>query len=160
MAFMPSGVMSMLSVKNRFLNMHESKLGKNNVWFYLFKDVSCARGQSPYKMRVCVKSFLIKCAVGLGHFSQGLLCSGSFEWIHLMTHFRYHPKILIKTLDGLNTVISTLLYLQPAQNMSCLQLHTNINKCLSFLEKCNNIEIERYGFLSERNQLNTNFTQK
>lgn len=38
MAFMPSGVMSMLSVKNheqnRFLNIYECMLGKHNVWFY------------------------------------------------------------------------------------------------------------------------------
>lgn len=71
MAFMPSGVMSMLSVKNRFLNMHESKLGKYNVWFYLFKVVSCATGQSLYKMCVCVKSFFNRMGRRAGSLQPG-----------------------------------------------------------------------------------------
>lgn len=49
MAFMPSGVMSMLSVKqNRLLNIYESMLGKHNVQFYLLKVVGavlCQRAE-------------------------------------------------------------------------------------------------------------------
>lgn len=96
MAFMPSGVMSMLSVKKAgtkpILNIYECMLGIDIVWFYWFKVVSAWQSWEKTEC-LCVKGFLLmKCAAGFGHSTHRLLCSGFLEWIHLMIHVRYDPQ--------------------------------------------------------------------
>lgn len=64
MAFMPSGVMSMLpdkdSAQNRFCNIYEFTLARHIVCFW----VVGARGQSGCEMCLCVKGFSIEWFAG------------------------------------------------------------------------------------------------